>query len=324
MDYLILKELKQKTSLNTNAVYLCRSMGKAFENRWILLIIIALTWGSSFILIKKSLLVFTPYQIGSFRVAISGLILAYFGIPVLRKMNKKTLKWVFITGFFGNFLPMFLFPIAQTRVSSSMAGILDSLVPVFVLIFGFLFFGVRSRAVQILGAIIGFIGAAMLMNLSNASTEDSNMLYALLVVLATACYALAALIIKGRLHHVRPMDLSAAVFSAWMAPSFLILFFSGFINTSVNHPESLTALGYLSILTILGTAIAMILYYKLIQSTSPVFASSVTYLLPIVAVVWGLIDGEEFSIWYVVGGLLILWGVYLIREKKRGEISVVP
>src|SRR5690606_4515363 len=120
-------------------------MGKLFENRWFLLIVIALTWGSSFILIKKSLLAFTPYQIGAFRVAISGVILAFIGIPALRKMNRSTFLWVALTGFFGNFLPMFLFPLAQTKVSSSLAGILDSLVPVFVLVFGFLLFKIKTK-----------------------------------------------------------------------------------------------------------------------------------------------------------------------------------
>lgn len=297
-------------------------MAKALENRWVLLLIIALTWGSSFILIKKSLLAFTPYQIGAYRVAVSGLILAYFGIPALLKMKKTTLFWVILTGFFGNFLPMFLFPIAQTRVSSSLAGILDSLVPVFVLIFGFLIFGIKSKGLQVLGAIIGFVGAGLLMLFSETSTEESNLGYALLVVLATACYAVAALIIKERLHHVRSMDLSAAVFSVWMIPSFLILIFSGFFNNLNTNPQTLESLGYLSILTILGTAIAIVLYYKLIQITSPVFASTVTYLLPLVAVIWGLIDGESFSIWYVIGGLLILWGIYLIREKKKNIVVV--
>lgn len=298
-------------------------MGKIFENRWVLLIIIALTWGSSFILIKKSLLVFTPYQIGAFRVAISGIILAFIGIPALRKMDKKTLSWVALTGFFGNFLPMFLFPIAQTRVSSSLAGILDSLVPVFVLVFGFLLFGKKSKGLQVLGAIIGFLGAAMLMYFSEAKSEESNLVYALLVVLATACYAVAALIIKERLNHVRSMDLSGAVFAVWMFPSILILLFSGFFTEFENTSQTLESLGYLSILTVMGTAIAIILYYKLIQNTTPVFASTVTYLLPLVAVIWGLIDGESFSLWYVIGGLLILWGIYLIREKKK-NISPVP
>jgi len=298
-------------------------MGRIFENRWVLLIIIALTWGSSFILIKKSLIVFTPYQIGAFRVAISGIILGFIGIPVLRKMDKKTLYWVALTGFFGNFLPMFLFPIAQTRVSSSLAGILDSLVPVFVLVFGFLLFGKKSKGLQVLGAVIGFLGAAMLMYFSEAKSEESNIVYALLVVLATACYAVAALIIKERLHHVRSMDLSGAVFAVWMFPSILILLFSGFFTEFENTSQAWESLGYLSILTVMGTAIAMILYYKLIQNTTPVFASTVTYLLPLVAVIWGLIDGESFSLWYVIGGLLILWGIYLIREKKK-NISPVP
>ncbi|QAA82020.1 DMT family transporter [Aequorivita sp. H23M31] len=292
-------------------------MGKLFENRWFLLIVIALTWGSSFILIKKSLLAFSPFQIGAFRVAISGIILAYIGIPALRKMDKKTLFWVTLTGFFGNFLPMFLFPLAQTRVSSSLAGILDSLVPVFVLVCGFLFFGIKSKGLQVLGAILGFAGAAMLMHFSETKSEESNLLYASLVVLATASYAVAALIIKERLYHVRSMDLSGGVFSIWMFPSFLILIFSGFFTDIESTPQVWESLGYLSILTVMGTSIAIMLYYKLIQNTTPVFASTVTYLLPLIAVIWGLLDGESFSIWYVIGGLLILCGIYLIREKKK-------
>ena len=292
-------------------------MGKLFENRWVLLIIIALTWGSSFILIKKSLLAFTPYQIGAFRVGISGLLLAFIGIPAIRKMDKKTLFWVSLTGFFGNFLPMFLFPIAQTRVSSSLAGILDSLVPVFVLVLGFFLFGIKSRGMQFLGAILGFLGAALLMYFSEATSEESNFGYAMLIVLATACYAMAALIIKERLYHVRSIDLSGSVFTVWLIPSLLILLFTGFFTDFDPTPQTMESLGFLSILTVMGTAIAIILYYKLIQNTTPVFASTVTYLLPLVAVVWGLMDGEKFSIWYVIGGLLILWGIYLIREKKK-------
>ncbi|MCX7548269.1 DMT family transporter [Xanthomarina sp. F1114] len=298
-------------------------MGKLFENRWFLLIIIALTWGSSFILIKKSLVAFTPYEIGAFRVGISGLLLAYIGFPALLKMSKTNLFWVIIAGFFGNFFPMFLFPIAQTQVSSSMAGILDSLVPVFVLVLGFTLFGIKSKTTQVIGALIGFLGAAILMFFSKSNGEESNLGYALLIVLATACYALAALIIKVKLNHVPSKQLSGSVFTVWMIPSFFILFNSEFFNTFNSNPKTWEALGYLGILTILGTAIAIILYYKLIQNTSPVFASSVTYLLPVIAVIWGLLDGEEFSIWYLLGGILIFIGIYLIREKKK-KPQLVP
>src|SRR5690554_883267 len=298
-------------------------MGKIFENRWFLLIILALTWGSSFILIKKSLLVFTPFQIGAIRVGVSGILLAFLGVPTLLKMNKNTLFWVALAGFFGNFFPMFLFPIAQTKVSSSMAGILDSLVPAFVLILGFSIFGIKSKVTQVVGALIGFLGAATLMYFSETKSEDSQIGYTLLVVLATACYAMAGLIIKVKLEHVPSKQLSGGVFSFWMIPSFLILINSGFFNTFKSNPETWEALGYLGILTILGTAIAIILYYKLIKNTSPIFASTVTYLMPLIAVIWGLLDGEEFTIWYLVGGILIFIGIYLIREKKK-KPQLVP
>jgi len=287
------------------------------ENRWFLLLVIALTWGSSFILIKKSLIVFSPYEIGAIRVAISGVIMAFWGIPALRKMPKNLLLWIALAGFFGNFLPMFLFPLAQTQVSSSLAGILDSLVPVFVLVLGYFLFGIRSKLIQGVGALVGFGGAATLMYFSEVSTEGSQLGYAMLVVIATACYAVSALLIKHKLQNVPSMKLSGAIFTIWMIPSLIILIAIGFFKNFQSSPEVWEAAGYLGILTVVGTTVGMILYYKLIQNTSPVFASSVTYLLPIVAVIWGLIDGESFTIWYVLGGLLILAGIYLIREKKK-------
>ena len=289
---------------------------KLLSNKWFLLSFIALTWGSSFILIKKSLIGFSPYQIGAFRVALSGLLLAFLAYPALRKISKRDFFWVALTGFFGNFVPMFLFPLAQLRVSSSLAGILDSLVPAFVLILGFLFFGVKSKWMQVIGVIVGFLGVVLLIYFSDQQTEESQIGYAMLVVLATACYAMAAIIIKEKLQNFPSMALSASVFAIWMVPSLFILLFTGFFTIQAT-PEILESLGYLSILTVVGTAFAMILYYRLIQNTSPVFASSVTLLLPLVAVVWGLIDQEKFTIWHIFGGVLILSGIYMIQEREK-------
>lgn len=294
-----------------------------FNNRWILLLVITLTWGSSFMLVKKSLVAFTPYEIGAVRVVGSGLLLAFIGIPAIRKMSKNTLLWVTVVGFFGNFLPMFLFPIAQTRVSSSLAGILDSLVPVFVLIFGFLIFGIKSKVSQVIGAFIGFLGAASLIYFSDANTEGSQFGYAMLIVLAAASYGVNAVVIKERTSKVSAVELTAAVYAIWAVPALLILYFTGLVQNFEMAPETLKPLGYLTFLTIFGTAIAMLLYYKLIQNTSAVFASTASYLLPIVAVVWGIVDGEEFTLWYILGGTLILIGIYLIREKKK-DPKLVP
>lgn len=290
-------------------------MKNKLGNHWFLLALLSLTWGSSFILIKKSLVAFSPYQIGAFRIAVSGMILAGIGVPALRKMQVSTLIWATIAGFFGNFFPMFLFPLAQTRISSSLAGILDSLVPVFVLILGFFIFGIRSHRIQVTGTIAGLAGALILMYFSGTDDGKSHWGYASLVILATACYALSALLIKEKLNHIPSLRLSGAVFTIWLIPALLILTGTGFYTQVFTHPDAPEALGYLLVLTLAGTTAAIILYYKLIRDTSAVFASSVTYLLPVVAVIWGLIDGEKLSVWYFFGGFLILSGIYLIQKK---------
>lgn len=289
---------------------------KLFKYRWYLLSILAITWGSSFIMIKKSLLALSPYQIGSIRVAVSGLLLMFTGFPAIRKIPKKSIGWLVLAGALGNFFPLFLFPVAQTKVSSSLAGTLDSVVPVFVLIFGFLFFKINTTLKQSVGALIGFVGAAILMYFSEPHTGNAPFGYALLVILGAACYAAAAVIIKQKLQDIPSMDLSSAVFTIWMFPALAVLFLSGFFNEFKNNAATWEGLSYLAVLTIVGTTLAMILYYKLIQVTSAVFASSVSYLLPLVAIIWGLLDGEHFSIWFAVGGVLIFAGIYLIQEKK--------
>ena len=152
---------------------------------WIILGVLALTWGSSFILIKQGLTSFTPYQVGALRLCFAGGILAIWGIPNLLKLPRKKIPYVALAGFTGNFVPMFLFPIAQTQVSSSMAGILDSLVPLFILLFGALFFQVHGTKNQVYGAVIGFVGAVILIG-GDGLTGDNSFWHCMIIVLATA------------------------------------------------------------------------------------------------------------------------------------------
>ena len=289
---------------------------KILDNRWVLLIILSLTWGSSFILIKKSLVAFTPYQVGAARITVAGLALLAIGLPALRKMSRRTIGWMMVSGFCGSFFPMFLFPLAQTRVSSSMAGILDSLMPLFVLLIGFVFFKIRSRPVQVLGATIGFLGAGILMFSSDMDAEESQIGYGLLVILATVFYAISALVIQSKLAHIKSLQLSAGIFSIVLLPGIVVLVWSGFFSDFRGASEQWTSLGYLAILSLVGTALAVGLFYKLIQLSSAVFAGSVTYLLPVVAAFWGVLDGERFTAWYVLGTVMILSGIYMIREKR--------
>src|SRR5690606_30168135 len=283
---------------------------KFLSNKWVLLAILSLTWGSSFILIKQSLKVYTPMEVGALRLAIAGLVLVGFGVRNFKSIPKKLMPWVVVGGCMGNFIPMFLFPIAQQKVSSSMAGILDSLVPIFILIFGFLLFGIKSRWTQILGASIGFIGAAVLIR-EDGTGQSSDLFHSLLIVLATIFYGLNGLIVSRYLSGIPSFKLSSVVFSIWLAPALLILGWNGFFSEFRATPEQMKGLGFVAILGLVGTAAAMILFYKLIQQTSAIFASVVTYLMPIVAVFWGILDGEKLALTHVAGGLLILLGVYL-------------
>jgi len=265
---------------------------------------------------QKSLEAFTPYQVGAIRVIISGIIFMKIGFPALKKMDRKTLSWLVVAGALGNFIPMFLFPLAQMKISSSLAGILDTLVPVFVLILGFIFFKIRSKTVQWIGVIVGFFGAASLMYFSDTSAGGSDGGYAMLVVLATVSYAGAALIVNHKLSHVPSFQLTAGIFTIWMFPSLLILLLSGFFSGFDKIDAHLADIGYLAVLSVLGTALAMLLYFRLIQITSAVFASMVTYLIPVVAVFWGIVAGESLNVWYAFGGVLILAGIYMVQEKK--------
>ena len=291
---------------------------KFLSNKWFLLVILSLTWGSSFILIKQSIKVYEPMQVGALRLTIAGLVLVFFGIRNFKYIPKKLMPWVIIGGCCGNFIPMFLFPIAQQEVSSSMAGILDSLVPIFILILGYIFFGIKSRWSQILGAIVGFVGAAILM-MDDGSGEKSDVFHSMLIVLATALYGTSGLIVGRFLNGIQSFKLSSVVFTIWLGPSLLILGFTGFLTEFKATPQQLEGLGYVAILGLVGTAGAMILYYKLIQQTNAIFASVVTYLMPIVAVGWGILDGEKLTWIHAIGGILILAGVYLIQMKSKAK-----
>lgn len=283
---------------------------------WIILGVLALTWGSSFILIKQGLVAYTPYQVGALRLSIAGGILAIWGIPSLFKIPKNKLKYVALAGFCGNFIPMFLFPMAQTHVSSSMAGILDSLVPLFILLFGALLFNIKGTKNQVSGAIIGFFGAVLLIGGDGFSGENS-LVHCLLIVLATALYGLNSLILTRYLNDVPSFQLSSALFTIWLLPSIVILFFSGFFDTFEGTEQQLKSLGFVTILGLMGTALAMILFYRLIQATGSMFASMVTYLMPIISVFWGFLVGEKITWFHLVGFAMILSGVYLTQKKSK-------
>lgn len=285
------------------------------REKWILLLVLSIIWGSSFILIKKSLEHFNPYQVGALRVLIAGLILFPIAIPNLKKFPKANLKWLIIAGVSGNFIPMFLFPIAETEISSSIAGIINSMMPIFVIIVGAVLWKFSTSRKQLIGVFISFFGAIILA-LGGQEGLNIKIFPIFLLLLATFLYAVSTTTVKSKLAHIPAKILSAYVFSfVLFLPSLIALVISGFFQNFEASKSDFIGLGYVSLLSIFGTGLAMMMNYRLLNISTPLFASTVTLLMPIVAVIWGILDGEKLTLNQAFGGMIILVGLLFLRVK---------
>lgn len=291
----------------------------ADREKWILLVALTLIWGSSFILIKKSLLYYTPYQVGGLRVLIAGLLLLPLAVKHMKKFPRAQLKYLLIAAFSGNFIPMFLFPIAETRLSSSVAGIVNSMVPIFVIILGVLFYRTKTTLGQGLGTLISFVGVCILA-LGNQAEGQLEIVPLLLLLLATLLYAVNGLTVKTHLYQIEPKILSAFVFGFILTvPSALSLLVSGFFTTENLSGAKVPGMLYVAMLSVFGTGLAMMLNYRLLRVSSALFASTVTLLMPIVALFWGVIDGETITLLQIVGGMVIIAGLLLLRSSGKKQ-----
>jgi len=287
----------------------------ADKEKWILLIVLSIIWGSSFILIKKSLDHFTPYQVGALRVLIAGIILMPIAISKYKLFPKRHLKWLILAAFTGNFIPMFLFPIAETEVSSSIAGIINSMMPIFVIIVGTLFWKFETTKRQMTGIFISFTGVCLL---AFGGGEDSQfkIFPILLLLLATLCYAISTTTVKSKLMDVSSTVLSAFVFSfVLFLPSLIALVSTSFVSTFTFTQENMIGLMFVSLLSVFGTGLAMMMNYRLLKVSTPLFASTVTLLMPIVAIIWGILDGETLTVLQFAGASIIIAGLIFLRAK---------
>lgn len=289
------------------------------KEKWVLLVLLSVIWGSSFILIKKSLEHFNPYEVGALRVLIAGIILLPLAILNIRKFPKKNLKWLILAALTGNFIPMFLFPIAETEVSSSIAGIINSMMPIFVIIVGALLWKFQTTKRQVIGVIISFTGACILA-FSGGEGGEFKLIPILLLLLATLFYAISTTTVKSKLSDVPAKILSAFVFSfVLILPSVIALVFAGFFNNLQVNSGFWEGLGFVSLLSIFGTGLAMMLNYKLLSVSTPLFASTVTLLMPVVAIIWGLLDGEKLTLMQGFGGVIILAGLIFLRQMPAAN-----
>ena len=282
--------------------------------KWVYLMVLALVWGSSFILIKKGLIGLTALQLGSLRIIFAAVFLVLIGFKSLSKIPAHKWKYIALTSMFGTFIPAYLFAIAQTEIDSSVSSILNSLTPLNTLILGALVFGLQFKKNQIFGILIGLIGSALLILNGAIHHPEQNYYYAILVLIASICYAVNVNLIKKYLHDLSPLSITTGNFMVLFFPAFIILFFSGFFEV-VHDVKVQESVLFIMVLGVVGTGIANILFFKLIQMSSPVFATSVTYLIPVVAFCWGLLDNEMLTPVQFFGAFIILIGVYLSAKK---------
>lgn len=284
--------------------------------KWIYLITLAIIWGSSFILIKKSLIGLTPIQLGALRTFIAGIFVLLIGSSSLKKIKKFQWKYIIVSSLLGTLFPAFFFAFAITGIDSSVASILNSLTSLNALIVGTLFFGVVFKKVQLFGVLIGLAGTIILIMESSSLNPNQNYWYAVFVLTASLGYAFNVNIIKKYLSDISAMSITAGHFILLIFPVFLILIFSGFFTSVEFTPQTNSSLIYLIILSVVGTGLAKIMFNKLIQISSPVFSTSVAYLIPVVAIIWGFVDGEKVSYLQLLAGIIILAGIYIVNRVK--------
>ena len=290
---------------------------------WGILAILALIWGTSFILIKRGLEVYAPGEVGAIRILAACLFLVPVSIPKVRKLTPRHLKLLFIIGMVGTFGPAFLFALGQTRLDSGIAGVLNGLTPIFTLIIGAVFFSQKFKKENYIGIVLAFIGTVILLTAGSGGKFSEFNFYAFFIVLATACYGTNLNVIKYYLADLSPVVItSVSILLVGPFAGLYLVFGTDFSVKLATEPGALKALGYVSLLGIMSTSLALILFNKLVQLTTPIFSSTVTYLIPIVALTWGILDGEMLILGQIIGIAAILLGVFINNRRKAKAANV--
>lgn len=282
----------------------------------LLILFLAVVWGSSFILIKRGLDVYTPVQVGAIRIFAAFLCLFPFVFRSFHKVQAGQWKFVFLSGMLGNGIPAILFPLAGTNISSAVSGMINAMTPLFTMIAGVLIFGMHIGRNRMIGLLIGLAGTLVLLLGKNATLENGNPWYATYIVLATICYAFSVNILRYKLAELDPITTTGAALMFAGIPMGVYLFCTDFIHRTTSVPGATFSLGAILILGIFSTAISTVLFNRLIKVSGALSAASVTYLIPIVAMFWGILDHENLGFIHLAGLGGILAGVYLINRKS--------
>lgn len=289
--------------------------------QWLAMLALALIWGSSFILMKKGLVAFSFTQMAAIRVFFGSLLLTPLIVKHFKKINKTNIKSIAVVGYAGVFFPAFLFALAQTNISSALSGMLNSSATLFALIVGILFYGNKPGRNQIIGVIIGFIGALALITGGDFSAIFGANSYALYVIIATIGYGINVNEVKFKLPNMNGLQITSLSFFMVGPVAGVILLFTD-LNAAWQSPYFWQSLAAVLTLSALGSVLSLFIFNNLIQYTNALFASSVTYIIPFFAILWGISDGETVNIIQIIGIVIVLLGVYMVNRKQR--VKKVP
>ncbi len=282
---------------------------------WVLFVVLAFIWGSSFILMKEGLVALDAFQVASLRIISSAMVLLPVAYRAFKEIPRQKIFIVFLSGLMGSLLPAYLFCIAEQELDSALAGTLNSLTPIFVIIIGALFFRNRTSFIKIVGIMIAFAGSVLLYFFQPVFSPN-NALYVMYIVAATILYGINVNMVQRELKDIPSVKAVAAALTSNAVPALIVLYFTGYFNLDLTSKEILASTGYSFILGIFGTALASILFYILIKRAGAVFSSMVTYAIPLVANFWGTVYGEKVGLVQIVCLIIILAGVYIANKKQ--------
>ena len=278
---------------------------------WAVFIFLAFVWGGSFVLIKKGLIHFSAIEVASLRISISAMAFAPVFIFSKVRFPKGRVLLITLVVFLGNGITAFLFALAETRLGSAVTGVLNSLTPIFALVTGVLFFGLKFKNHHLLGIVLGCIGITVLM-LGEDDWRISS--YVFYVVLATFCYGLSANMVKRYCQDIHPIAITAIGFFSLGCFGLVILGMTGGYAKMIESRVWVESMIPLMVLALFCTVIANILFIWLLQRTTAVFGSSIAYAIPCMALVWGGLDGEVISWFQIAGFVFIITAVYALRR----------
>ncbi|MCW3087048.1 MAG: EamA rane protein RarD [Sediminibacterium sp.] len=281
---------------------------------WALFTLLALIWGSSFILMKAGMTHLSPYQVATIRILSAGLVLIPFARKAFQQIPRNKLFLVTVSGLVGSFFPAYLFCLAETRIDSALAGILNALTPLFVILIGLAFFQLQANARKITGVLVGFAGLCLLIAPSG-EVSLQNFSYSMLALVATVFYGVNVNLVGRHMQGMGSLNIASLAFVFLIIPCLVILYSTGYFSLPLGDKDILLSTLASAVLGIMGTAVATILFYMLVKRAGPLFASMVTYGIPFVAVLWGVWGGEQVTVLQLGCLGIILGGVYLVNRK---------